>query len=82
MPILAAYRNFFSFFFVFFLISSYVDFVPVSDVLAIFVSDRRCEFWLQFGFVTEKKTKQKVLVDKFWEDPWSTKTKHVLVNPK
>ena len=37
MPILAAYRNFFSFF----LISSYVGFVPVSDVLAIFVSDRR-----------------------------------------
>ena len=21
-------------------------------------------------------------MDKFWEDPWSTKTKHVLVNPK
>ena len=32
-------------FFLFFLISSYVGFVPVSDVLAIFVSDRRCEFW-------------------------------------
>jgi len=41
MPILAAYRNFFFFF----LISSHVGFVPVSDVLAIFVSDRRCEFW-------------------------------------
>ena len=44
MPILAAYRNFFFFFF-FFFISSYVGFVPVSDVLAIFVSDWRCEFW-------------------------------------
>jgi hypothetical protein len=32
-------------FFSFFLVSSYVGFVPVSDVLAIFVSDRRCEFW-------------------------------------
>jgi hypothetical protein len=29
----------------FFLISSYVGFVPVSDVLAIFVTDRQCEFW-------------------------------------
>ena len=41
MPMLAAYQNFFSLF----LISTYVGFVPVSDVLAIFVSDRRCEFW-------------------------------------
>jgi hypothetical protein len=32
-------------FFAFFFISSYVGFVPVSDVLAIFVSDRRCKFW-------------------------------------
>jgi hypothetical protein len=66
-------------FFSFFLVSSYVGFVPVSDVLAIFVSDRRCEFSSKFWFVIQKK---RVLVDKFWEDPWSTKTKHVLVNPK
>jgi hypothetical protein len=33
-----------------------------------------------FWFVIQKK--KEVLVDKFWEDPWSTKTKHVLVNPK
>jgi hypothetical protein len=31
---------------------------------------------------SKTKNKKKVLVDKFWEDPWSTKTKHVLVNPK
>jgi hypothetical protein len=47
MPMLAAYRNFFPFFF----ISTYVGFVPASDVLAIFVSDRRCEFSLKFWFV-------------------------------
>ncbi len=62
-----------------FFISTYVSFVPVSDVLAIFVSDRRCEFSSKFWFVIRKK---RVLVDKFWEDPWSTETKHVLVNPK
>jgi len=35
------YRNFFPFFF----FPTYVGFVQVSDVLAIFVTDRRCEFW-------------------------------------
>ena len=64
MPMLAAYRNFFSLFF----ISTYVGFVPASDVLAIFVSDRRCEFSSKFWFVIRKK---KVLVDKFWEDPYA-----------
>jgi hypothetical protein len=39
----------------------YVGFVPESNVLAIFVSDWRCEFLLKFLFVTEKK-----IVDKFW----------------
>jgi hypothetical protein len=32
-------------YFAFFWISLYVGFVPVSNVLDIFVSDRRCEFW-------------------------------------
>jgi hypothetical protein len=41
-----------------FFISTYVGFVPVSDVLAIFVSDRRCEFSSKFWFVIRKK--------KFW----------------
>ncbi len=35
--------------FCFFWISSYVGFVPISDVLAIFVSDRRCEFSYEKG---------------------------------
>jgi hypothetical protein len=39
-------------------------------------------FGSSFGSWLRKKPKQKVLVDKFWEDPWSTKTKPVLVNPK
>ena len=62
-----------------FFILTYVGFVPVSDVLAIFVSDRQCEFPSKFWFVIEKKTS---FGRKFWEVPWSTKTKHVLVNPK
>jgi len=33
----------------------YVGFVPVSDVLAIFVADRRCEFSSNFSFVIKKK---------------------------
>jgi hypothetical protein len=41
MPILTAYRTFY----LFYLISTYVGFVPVSNVLAIFVSDWQCEFW-------------------------------------
>ena len=53
MPMLAAYQNFFVFFF---FDSSYVSFVPVSDVLAIFVSDRQCEFPSNFSFVIKKKT--------------------------
>ena len=39
-------------------------------------------FGSSFGSWLRKKPKQKVLVDKFWEDPWSTKTKPVLVKPK
>jgi hypothetical protein len=35
-----------------------------------------------FVEVLVRDLKKKVLVDKFWEDPWSTETKHVLVNPK
>ena len=57
MPMLTAYRNFFLFF-----ISTYVGFVPVSDVLANFVSDRRCEFSSKFWFMIEKK---KVSVESF-----------------
>ena len=32
--------------------------------------------------VLARDSKQNVLVDKFWEDPWSAETKPVLVNPK
>ncbi len=71
----AAYQNFFSFFF----ISSYVGYVPVSDVLAIFVSDRRCEFPSKFSFVIKKKT---CLLNKFWEAPGVYQNKTFLVNPK
>jgi hypothetical protein len=73
MPMLAAYPNFFPFF------SSYVGFVPVSNLLAIFVSDGGCEFLSMFCFMTEKKTSfgWKVLVG-----PRSTKTFYVLVLPK
>jgi hypothetical protein len=39
-------------------------------------------FGSSFGSWLRTKPKQKVLVDKFWEDPWSTKTKPVLVKPK
>ena len=52
-----------------FWISLYVGFVPVRDVLAIFVSDRQCLF-----------SKKNMFGDIFRER--STKTKHVLVNPK
>ena len=45
-----------------FFISTYVGFVPASDVLAIFVFDRRCEFSSKFWFVIRKK---KVLVESF-----------------
>jgi len=75
MPMFTAYRNFFLFLF----FSMYVGFVPVSDVLAIFISDWRCEFWQKLWFMTEKKTS---FGRKFWEAPWSAETKHVLVNPK
>ena len=61
-----------------FFISTYVSFVPVSDVLAIFVSDRRCEFSSKFWFVIRKKS----FGGQVLGDPWSTETKHVLVNPK
>ena len=53
MPMLAAYQNFV---FDFFWILSSVGFVPVSDVLAIFVSDWRYKLLSKFWFVTEKKT--------------------------
>jgi hypothetical protein len=56
-----------------FFISTYVGFVPVSDVLAIFVSDRRCEFSSKFWFVIQGQV---------LGDLWSAETKHVLVNPK
>ncbi len=79
MPILTAYyRNFFFFFFGF--------------VVCRFCTGKRCfgyfrlrlamKVFVLFWFVIKKKPKKKVLVDKFWEDPLSTKTKHVLVNPK
>ena len=35
-----------------------------------------------FVEVLVRDSKKKVLVDKFWEDPWSAETKNVLVNPK
>ena len=75
-PMLAAYRNFFSLFF---------DF----DVCRFCTSKRRfgyfsspigdASFGRRFGSWLRKK---QVSVEKFWEAPWSTKTKHVLVNPK
>jgi hypothetical protein len=38
-----------------FFISTYVGFVPVCNVLAIFVSDRRCEFSSKFWLVIQNK---------------------------
>jgi hypothetical protein len=72
MPMLAAYQNFcFCFLFL-----TYVRFVPVSDVLAIFVSDWRC-FGQCFGSWQRKSFGWPVL-----GGTRSTKIKRVSVNPK
>ena len=76
MPMLTAYQNLFSLFFLF-------------DVCRFFTS-KRCvgyfRLWSAMRVLVEvlvrdweKKTS---FGRKFWEAPWSAETKHVLVNPK
>jgi hypothetical protein len=52
-PILTSYKNFF----VCFSFSSYVGFVPVSNLLDIYCYIWQGEFWSKFLFVTDTKPK-------------------------
>jgi hypothetical protein len=63
----------------YFSISSYVGFLLVSSLLAIFVSVWQSEFSPMFLFVTDTKPNFSWRV---FVGPRSTKKNHVLVNPK
>jgi hypothetical protein len=60
-------------------ISSYVSFVPVSNLLAIFILVWQFEFSPLFSFVTDTKPN---FGWRLFIDPKPTKTFYVLVNPK
>jgi hypothetical protein len=75
VPVLIAYKNFFSCF----LSSSYVGFVPVSNLLGIYSSIWECVFSSKFLFVTDPKPKFGWRV---YRGPRSPKTFYVLGDPK